>query len=111
MCDSRFEVIDDPTCEEFDLRNCEVGEASARILARHLATSSSLRRLTLMRTSLLPKGASVLAVSIAMHPVLEVLDLGVNSLGDEGTAAIAQALKTNTVLRSLSLFGNSVDAE
>ena len=94
------------TLSDLDLSYNNLRLAAAESLAAALEINATLTYLNLSYNELGPSGAESLARAFERNTSLTILDLSYNGLGPAGADYLASALKTNTTLTNLTVSGN-----
>ncbi|MGX8716854.1 MAG: hypothetical protein ACSW8C_02595 [bacterium] len=97
-----------PTIENLCLQKCNIGDASASLLAEVLKSNTSLKMVNLDSNNISNEGAWAIAEALKINKNLKTLSLFCNNIGDEGALAFVEALKINTTLKRLNLCCNNI---
>ena len=103
-------AANDPSIVEVDLRSKGLTDASARCIARGLATNTHLRRLDVGVNEIGDGGAIALAEALAKHKdtcPLEFLHMQYCQIGDDGAEALADMLNENETMLEVNLLFNT----
>jgi len=85
-----------------------LGPEGAVVLARALATNTSLLNLNLSYCYVGDVGSTAIGVGLETNKILRYLDLENNEIGDFGAVKLGQALMRNSTLRKLTLSNNRI---
>lgn len=91
-----------------DLRDNNLGDQGAIVLAEACKENLTLRELDLSANSISDPGAKELGFALVVNISLTALGLAGNALGDEGAAALASGLEKNGSLLALDLRRNAI---
>jgi len=90
------------------LSSNDLKDEHAALIAKSLATNTTIEELYLSSNLITDDGCCALAEAIHPKISLKVLTLSWNSIGARGCIALADKLRTNNTLVRLDLLGNSI---
>eukprot|EP00667_Euglena_gracilis_P009641 EG_transcript_9807 len=85
-----------------------IGCIGAAVLAKQLAMSCIVERLSLRGNKIGDDGTALLASALEENSSLQEMDLSGNDIGAAGATALAKALKTNSTVQHINISGNKV---
>ena len=101
--------ITDPKLKILILSDKRIGDEGAIVLAKELATNTSVISVDLSFNEIGNVGAEALAKALKTNTSVISVDLSFNKIGNVGAEALAKAIKTNTTITTLSLCFNKFD--
>ena len=104
--------IQDGSLSEVSLKNANLGDAEAVLLADALVlgSNSAVTRIDLSYNEIGERGGIALAESMSNNSAsnVEIVYLRSNDLGDRGGEAVARMLTSNTKMRKIALSNNAI---
>ena len=91
---------------EIDLRVNNLDDDALEAIVNNLPPK--VTSLLLRNNDISDKGAKVLAKFLETNTTITILDLSDNDIGDDGAAALAEMLTKNKTLKDLDLFHNAI---
>jgi Ran GTPase-activating protein (RanGAP) involved in mRNA processing and transport len=93
---------------QLDLSCKDINATRAKLVAKELATNSSVTSLVLSKNDIGDEGSVDIGEALTKNSTLALIDLEDNGIGDTGSSSIAAALLENTTLTKVFLNGNSI---
>jgi hypothetical protein len=97
------------TLTTLGLRNNQIGNDGAKLIAEALKINKTLTTLNLGGNNIDKDGAELIADALKENKTLTTLNLYHNNIGKDGAKVIADALKVNKTLNTLNLGWNKID--